>query len=212
MKMPEDFATALKEESYATCHLWNRHGTQASSIVIRKEIWIRLEKKPGEDWKYPVFFVYNYFEYGMTVPNCGCRVNEKPFHTLAEALKVAQFHEWKVRRLTRWGCAKWVEAELVKRPRVRKPKDGIWAFSDLHRVRKIKPNQLTKTLQHYASSGAAILADVVLEITRRTRLTLRRKHLVIEAAKLGARNQSNSNEREQYLKVARSVTLYPVYR
>ncbi|MDD5291377.1 MAG: hypothetical protein PHZ04_04695 [Patescibacteria group bacterium] len=90
------FATELVAGSMSDS-LWKPDGSQASSIVIRKEIWINIGGKGdglGDGTMYPVFHVYNYLDPSVTIPGWGCLVNphKKPFRTFRGALRVAKKH------------------------------------------------------------------------------------------------------------------------
>jgi hypothetical protein len=91
------FATELVAGSMQDS-LWKPDGNQASSVVIRKEIWLNINGKGdglGDGMRYPVFHVYNYLDSSKAIsPDAGCRVNplNKPYRTLRGALRVAKKH------------------------------------------------------------------------------------------------------------------------
>ncbi len=89
-----DFATDLVGDQLVIAFLWKPDGSQASSILIRKEIRYNWERAAGRpEGHYPVFFVYNHVDPSKTIPMCGCRVNKEPILDLEQAIAIARQHE-----------------------------------------------------------------------------------------------------------------------
>ncbi|MFA6953608.1 MAG: hypothetical protein WC270_03395 [Patescibacteria group bacterium] len=113
---PENFASQLVADQHCCCFLWKPDGTQASSIFIRKEIWLNINGKGdglGDGTLYPVFHLYNYLDPSTAhSAYSGCRVNplDKPYTKLDECLAEAARLEEAV-----LASGKWVPVEMVKR-------------------------------------------------------------------------------------------------
>lgn len=120
----EHFAEELVPDQFIVSYLWTRDGSQASSILIRKEVWLNLDYRstvPESPSHYPVFFVYNYMDPSRAfASDVGCRVNMEPLLNFQSALTLAKEHEIAAR-----NCGKWVEVADVVEPELQKPENGI---------------------------------------------------------------------------------------
>jgi hypothetical protein len=71
--------------------LWKPDGSQASSVIIRKEIWIKIGGKgdgPGDGTRYPVFYVHNFLDSATATPSAICQTYRKrPLRTLRGAMR-----------------------------------------------------------------------------------------------------------------------------
>ncbi len=200
------FPKGLWPDQLTTTILWAPDGSQASSIVIRKEIWLNYGSHPKEGvpkdclW-YPVFFVYNYFDPSKAfAEDAGCRINKEPIFNFKRALSIAQQQEVEVIR-----SGKWVEAENVKEPEVTPPNDGVWSFRNLEnysKKEKVSFDDLCKTLQSY-SKGASILSYVVISILKKIELTKEEYEVLEKIAKEGASGQRFEREKKEWLAVVR---------
>ncbi len=108
----ECFAEQLRPDQYGVTVLWAPDGSRASSIVIRKEIWINIGTHPEvskDRIQYPVFFVYNSIDPSKAHSiYAGCCVNAEPIFDFGQALKIAKEHEAMARQ-----SGKWVDVEDV---------------------------------------------------------------------------------------------------
>lgn len=106
------FATDLKPDCWGTTYLWRPDGKMASSIMIRKEVWLNIGRRPElppDCLEYPVFFVYNYLDPSKAhSPDSGCCVNPegKPYLKLDDALAIAMQMEQEA-----LASGKWVRVE-----------------------------------------------------------------------------------------------------
>ena len=107
------FAHELRPDQYYFLGLWRPDGRCSSSIIIRKEIWVNVDKREGvppDCTQYPVFFVYNAFDPSQACgPDAGCRVNREPILDFQQALNLAKEQEIIVR-----ASGKWVDVKDVK--------------------------------------------------------------------------------------------------
>lgn len=186
--------------------LWAPDGSNASSIIIRKEIWLNIgapEGVPKDCVQYPVFFVYNYFDPSKAcAPDVGCRVNADPILDFHEASKLAKKHEAEALK-----SGKWVKVENIVEPTLQKPKDGVWDFRDLERLSKtqrIAFNDLFVTLSSYRV-GSAISSRVVACIVERTDLAFGQRSQLFEVAKKGMEH-TDGKAREEWATLVRYLS------
>jgi hypothetical protein len=114
LKWRELFPTELREDQMTVAFFLAPDGHQASSVVIRKEIWINIDGRGdglGDGTRYPVFHVYNYLDPSKAASaDSGCRVRpyKEPFLKFEDALAVAEQHA-----ADALASGKWVPVEQV---------------------------------------------------------------------------------------------------
>jgi hypothetical protein len=195
----ECFSKELRPDQYSVAFLWAPDGGHASSIVIRKEIWLNVGNKvqlPEGQWQYPVFFLYNYLDPSKAFANdVGCRVNKEPFLDFNEALELARKHEREVR-----ASRAWVGIDEIVEPELQKPKNGVWDFRSLERMAKkgiaIDFADLAATLEWYAD-GSSINPTVVIKIIETVGLDPTRSALHAIAEK-GMKNAGNLTTEKEW--------------
>lgn len=204
----EVFATELVPDTYSVVYLWSPDGSQGSTIIIRKEIWLnigdRIKGVPKGCCQFPVFFIYNYLDPSRACsPDSGCRVNAEPILDFKRALRIARRHEVEAR-----ASGKWVETEEIKEPPVERPANGIYTFRDLQRLvldgKPVTFEDVRDTLNWYAD-GSAIIARVVIDIIRTLNLKFGQGAELHRLAEKGAANQQRWRERDEWDSLVRAI-------
>ena len=185
----ERFAEELCPDQYLVTFLWTPDGSQASSITIRKEVWINMGHRSGvpkDRLQYLVFFVYNGLDPSKACSSdAGCRVNKEPILNFTEALQLAKSHEAEARK-----SGKWVEVEDIRRPTLQKPNGGVWDFRRLECLSRegvVTFDDLCATLRS-ESNGAGISPCIVIGIIRKMAITPEQLLQLRELAENGVRN------------------------
>lgn len=198
------FATELKPDDYTLALLWKPDGSQAASIVIRKEVWLNTGPRdfpgiPSDQLKFPVFHLYNYLDPSTAItPTSGCRVNDpnEPFVKFQDALTMGLALEKRALQ-----SRQWVHAHEVAEPAATRPKEGQrWSFRDLERFSReheIGFEDLRDTLEHY-SHGAAISFNAVISIIWRIRLSSDHRRELLQIATSGLNQQQHSKQKIEW--------------
>lgn len=116
------FATELVADQWITTCLWKPDGSQASSIVIVKEIWFNISGRfsdipAGET--FPAFHVYNYLDPSVAYSSdSGCRTNplDQPYTKLEDAINIAEHFAEEALKSGRWVNVADVKEREVKAP------------------------------------------------------------------------------------------------
>ena len=215
----ESFSKDLKIDQYILVSLWKPDGSQSSSVIIRKEIWINIGSSrpievPKNCLEYPVFFIYNYLDPSQSfADNVGCRVNKEPILDFQKALTLAKQQVSKAR-----SSGQWVDVEDVKDPELKRPIDGVLSFRNLEQLHQqgepITFQDLSITLNSY-SDGWAILAEVVIKIVKVVKITLKQDYLQLKQTAEQGASKTRGKDKQEWLRVVNflkteSDVLYPL--